>query len=123
MNPNKRRKISIAFDDMIADMLSNKTLNPIVTELLIRGRKLNMSLVFITQYYFADIIRLNFTQYFFMKLPNKQELQQISFNHSSDIEFKDSINLYNKCTAKPYYFLVIMLLLQQIILHVLERIF
>ena len=104
-------------------MLSNKTLNPIVTELLIRGRKLNMSLVFITQYYFADIIRLNFTQYFFMKLPNKQELQQISFNHSSDIEFKDSINLYNKCTAKPYYFLVIMLPLQQIILHVLERIF
>ena len=52
-NPNKKRKILIVFDDMIADMLSNKKLNPIVTELFIRGRKLNISLVFITQSYFA----------------------------------------------------------------------
>ena len=52
-NPNKKRKILIAFDDTIADMLSNKKLNPIVTELFIRGRKLNISLVFITQSYFA----------------------------------------------------------------------
>ena len=48
-SPNKKRKILIVFDDMIADMLSNKKLNPIVTELFIRGRKLNISLVFITQ--------------------------------------------------------------------------
>ena len=48
----KKRKILIVFDDMIADMLSNKKLNPIVTELFIRGRKLNISLAFITQYYF-----------------------------------------------------------------------
>ena len=47
-NPNKKRKILIVFDDTIADMLSNKKLNPIVTELFIRGRKLNISLVFIT---------------------------------------------------------------------------
>ena len=52
-NPNKKRKILIVFDDMIADMLSNKTLNPIVIELFIRGRKLNISFVFITQSYFA----------------------------------------------------------------------
>ena len=52
-NPNKKRKMSIVFDDMIADMLSNKKLNPIVTELFIRGRKLNISLVFITQTYLA----------------------------------------------------------------------
>ena len=52
-NPNKKRKILIVFDDMIADMLSNKKLNPIVTELFIRGRKLNISLVFITQTYLA----------------------------------------------------------------------
>ena len=108
-NPNKKRKILIVFDDMIADMLSNKKLNPIVTELFIRGRKLNISLVFITQSYFAvpKNIRLNSTHYFIMKIPNKQELQQIAFNHSSDIDFKDFMNLYKKCTAKPYSFLVI----------------
>ena len=51
--PNKKRKILIVFDDMIADMVNNKKLNPIVTELFIGGRKLNISLVFITQSYFA----------------------------------------------------------------------
>ena len=108
-NPNKKRKILIVFDNMIADMLSNKKLNPIVTELFIRGRKLNISLVFITQSYFAvpKNIRLNSTHYFVMKIPNKRELQQIAFNHSSDIDFQDFMNLYKKCTAKPYSFLVI----------------
>ena len=108
-NPNKEQKILIVFDDMIADMLSNKKLNPIVTELFIRGRKLNISLVFITQSYFAvpKNIRLNSTHYFVMKIPNKRELQQIAFNHSSDIDFQDFMNLYKKCTAKPYSFLVI----------------
>ena len=52
-NPNKTRQILIAFDDMIANMLNNKKLNPIVTDLFIRGRKLNISLAFITQSYFA----------------------------------------------------------------------
>ena len=52
-NPNKRRKILIVFDDIIADMLSNKKLNPVVTESSIKGRKLNISLVFITQPYFT----------------------------------------------------------------------
>ena len=72
----KKRKILIVFDDMIVDMLSNKKLNQIVTELFIRGRKLNISLVFITQVYFAapKNIRLNSTHYFIMKIPNKQEL-------------------------------------------------
>ena len=108
-NPNKRRKILIVFDDMIADMLSNKKLNQIVTELFIRGRKLNISLVFITQSYFAapKNIRLNSTHCFVTKIPNKIELQQIVFNHSSDIDFQDFMNLYKKCTAKPYSFLVI----------------
>ena len=94
-NLNKKRKIVIFFDDMIADMLSNNKLNPIVTELFIRGRKLNISLVFITQSYFAvpKNIRLNSTHYFIMKIPNKQELQQIAFNHSSDIDFRDSESL------------------------------
>ena len=51
-NPIKKRKILIVFDDMIADMINNYKLNPIVTELFIRGRKLNVSIVFITQSYF-----------------------------------------------------------------------
>ena len=64
-NPNKKRIILILFDDMIADMLSNKKRNPIVTELFIRGRKLNISLVFIMQSYFA--VRVNSTPYFMIK--------------------------------------------------------
>ena len=76
-------------------MLSNKRLDIIVTELFIRGRKLNISLVFITQSYFPvpKNIRLNSTHYFIMKIPNKQKLQQTAFNHSSDIDFKEFINL------------------------------
>ena len=107
-NPNKKRKMFIVFDDMIADMFSNKKLNPIVTELFIRGRKLNISLVFITQSYFAvpKNIRLNSTHYFVMKIPNKRELQQIAFNHSSDIDFQDFMNLYKRSTVEPYSVLV-----------------
>ena len=72
-------------------MLSNEKLNPVVTELFIRGRKLSISLVFITQSYFAvpKNIRLNSTHNFIMKIPNKRELQQTVYNHSSDIDFKD----------------------------------
>ena len=51
-NIDKKRKILIVFDDMIADMINNKNLNPVVNELFIRGRKLNISIVFITQPYF-----------------------------------------------------------------------
>ena len=107
-NPNEKRKILIVFDDMIADILSIKKHNPIVTELFIRGRKLNISVVFITQSYFPvpKNIRLNFTHFFIMKIPSKRELQQI-MNHSSDTDFQDFMNLYKKCTAKPYSFLVI----------------
>ena len=73
-NPNKKRKILIIFDDMIPDMRSNKILNPIVTELFIRGRKLNIFIVFITQSYFAlpKNTRLNPMHYFIMKILNKQ---------------------------------------------------
>ena len=101
-NSNKKRKILIVFDDMTAAILSNKKLNPIVTELFIRGRKLNFCLAFITQSYFAapKDIRLNSTHYFIMKILNRTELQQIAFNHSSDIDFQDFMNLYKKCTAK-----------------------
>ena len=101
------------FDDMIADMLSNKKPNLIVTELFIRGKKLNISLVFITQFYFVvpKSIILNSTNYFVMKIPNKRELQQIAFNHLLDIDFQNFMNLYKKCNSKPYSFLVMILLL------------
>ena len=107
-NPDKENKILIVFDDMIADMINNKKLNSIVTELFIRGRKLNISLVFITQSYFKvpKDVRLNSTHFFIMKIPNKRELQQIALNHSSDINSKDFIKIYKKYTAEPYSFLV-----------------
>ena len=104
----KKKYILIVFDDMIADMINNKKLNSIVSELFIRGRNLNISLVFITQSYFKvpKDVRLNTTHFFIAKIPNKRELQQIAINHSSDINTKDFANIYRKCTAEPYSFLV-----------------
>ena len=104
----KKRKVLIVFDDMEADMMNNRKLNPIVTELFIRGKKLNISIVFITQSYFKvpKDVRLNYTHFFIMKIPNKTELQQIAVNHSSDIDFKDFMKIYRKCTSEPYSFLV-----------------
>ena len=83
---------------MIADMIINKKLNPIITELFLRGRKPNISIVFITQSYFKvpKDVRLNSTHFFIMKIPNKRELQHIVLNHSSDIDFKDFIKIYKK---------------------------
>ena len=107
-NPGKKHKVLIIFDDMIADMINDKKLNPIITNLFIRGRKLNISIVFITQSYFKvpKDVRLNSTHFFIMKIPNKRELQRIALNHSSDIDFKDFIKIYKKCTKEPYSFLV-----------------
>ena len=107
-NPIKKRKVLIVFDDMIADMINNNKLNPIVTELIIRGRKRNISIAFITQSYFKvpKDFRLNSTHSFIMKIPNKRELQKIALNHSSDIDFKDFMKIYEKCTTERYSFLV-----------------
>ena len=94
-NPNKKRIILIVFDDMIADMISNKRrYNPVVTKLFIRGRKLNISIVFITQSYFhvQENNIINSTHYFIIKIPNKQELQQSGFDNSSYIDFKYFMN-------------------------------
>ena len=90
-NPNKKGKVLIIFDDMIADMINNKKLNPIITELFIRGRKRNISILSIMQSYFKmpKDVRLNSTQFFIMKISNRRKIQQIALNHSSDIDFKD----------------------------------
>ena len=105
---DKDNKNFIVFDDIIADMINNKKLNSIVTELFIRGRKLNISLVFITQSYFKvpKDVRLNTTHFFITKIPNKTELQEIARHHSSDIRTENFINIYRECTAKPYSFFV-----------------
>ena len=107
-NIDKERKILIVFDDMIADMINIKKLNSIVTELFIRGRKLNISLVFITESYFkvTKYVRLNTTHFFITKIPSKRELQHIALNHSSDVSTKDFTNIYKKCAAEPYSFLI-----------------
>ena len=107
-NPRKKRKVLIVFDDTIADMINNKRLNLIVTELFIRVRKLNISIVFVTQSYFKvpKEVRLNSTHFFIMKISNKRELQQTALNHSSYIDFKDFTKIYKKYAAEPYSFLV-----------------
>ena len=107
-NLDKERKVLIVFDDMIADMINNKKLNSIVTELFIRSRKLDISIVFITQFYFKvpKDVRLNSAHFFIMKIPNKRELQQTALNHSSEIDFKYFMKIYKKCIAEQYSFLV-----------------
>ena len=99
-------------------MINNEKLNPLVAELFIRGRKLNISYIFITQSYFKvpKDVRLNSTLSFTMKIPNKREIQQIALYHSSDIDFKDFIKIYKKCIAEPYYFWLMIQLYHQIIL-------
>ena len=92
-NLNKESNILIVFDDMTTDMINNKKLNSTVTELFIRSRKLNISLVFISQSYFKVLkdVRLNTSHFFIMKIPDKKELQQIAINHSPHINTKDFI--------------------------------
>ena len=88
-------------------MISNKKINPIVTELFVRGRKLNISFIFITQSYFKvpkDVI-LNSTDYFIMKILSRQDLQKLVINHSSDIDFKDFMKIYKKIYYKIIFFL------------------
>ena len=78
-NPDKENKILIVFDNMIADMIHNKKLNSVVTELFIRGRKLNISLVFISQSYLKvpRDVRLNTTHFFIAKISDKREHREI----------------------------------------------
>ena len=105
---DNENKILIVFDDMIAGMIKNKKSNLVVTELFIKGRKLNISFVFIAQSYFKvpKDVRLNTTHFFITNIPNKRELQQIALNHSSAIDFKDFVRIYKKYTDKSYLFLV-----------------
>ena len=89
--------------------MTNKKLQSIIKELFIRCRKLNISLVFITQSYFfvPKDVRLNSTHYLIMKINNKRELQNIAINHSADIDYKDFMKIYRECIKEPYSFLTI----------------
>ena len=111
VQPKKHKTLFLIW--FLICLYTNKKLNSIVTELFIRRRKLNISivfywlnipLVFILQSYFKvpKDVKLN-TMHFLMKISNKRELQQIAYNHSSAIDF---LNFYKKCTATPYSFLV-----------------
>ena len=104
-----KKKILIVFDDMIADIISNKKFQAVIKELFIRCKKLNISLVFVTQSYFSapEDIRLNSTHYFIMKINNERELQNIAINHSVDIDYNNFVKIYRECTREPYSFMTI----------------
>ena len=108
-NPSRKRRILILFDDMISDIMTNKKFQAIIKELFIRCRKLNSSLVFITQSYFSvpKDVRLNSIRYLIMKINNLQNLQNIVINHSADVDYKDFIKIYKECTKEPFSSLTI----------------
>ena len=105
----KKRKILIVFDNMIANIMSNKKFQAVMKELFIRYRKLNVSLLFISQSYFsvAKEFRLNSTYYLIMKMNDKRELQVITINHSADINYQDFVKIYREYTKEPYSLLTI----------------
>ena len=108
-NSKRKRKILIVFDDMIADIMTNKKFQAIIKDLFFRRKKLNISLVFITKSYFSvpKEARLNSTHYLIMKIHNRRELKQIAVDHSADIDYKDFLKIYRICTKEPYFFLTI----------------
>ena len=97
-NKNRDKKVLIIFDDMIADIMRSEKFKAIVKELFIRCRKLNISIVFITQSYFRTPkdARLNSTHYILMKIEN-----------SGHLDFTDFLKIYNYCTKEPYSFMLV----------------
>ena len=108
-NPSRKRKILIVFDDMIADIMSNKKFQVIIKEFFIRWRKLNISLVFITQSYFSvsKDVRLNSTHHLIMKINNKRKIQNIAINHSTHIDSRDFVKIYREYKKEYFNFLPI----------------
>ena len=104
----KKGKVLKVFEDMIADMVNNTKLYPIVTNLFTKGRKLNISTVFVTQSYFKvpKQLRLNASHLFIIKILNKRQIQQIALNHSLDIDFIDFMKIHKKCNAGAFIFFV-----------------
>ena len=120
-NPNRKRKILIVFHDMIADIMTNRRFQAVIKELFIRCRKLNISLVFITQSYFSvpKVIRLNSTHYLIMRINNHKELQNIAVAHSADIDYKGFIKIYRECTKITHFFLTVAIQIIKMIIRIL----
>ena len=108
-NKNRYKKVLIIFDDMIADIMRSKKFKAIIKELFITCRKLNISMIFITQSYFRTPKdgRLNSTHYILMKIGNKKELKSIAEENSGRLDFKDFLKIYNYCANKPYSFMML----------------
>ena len=106
-NKNRDKKVLIVFDDMIADIEYNKNFKQIIKELFYRARKINVSIVFITQSYFRTLkdARLNSTHYILTKINNKKELKRIAEEKSGHLDYKDFLEMYNYCTREPYSFM------------------
>ena len=106
-NKNRDKKVLIVFDDMIADIMRNEKFEAIIKELFIRCRKLNISIVFITQSYFRTPkdARLNSTHCILMKIGSKKELKSISEEKSGHLDYKYFLKIYNYCTKEPYSFM------------------
>ena len=105
-NVKRKRKVLIVFDDMIADIMTNKKFQAIIKELFVRCRKFNISLVLRSQSYFSvpKEARLNSTHYLIIKIQNRRELQQIAIDHSADIDYKYFLKIYINCTKESYSF-------------------
>ena len=103
------KKVLIVFDDMIADIEYNKNFKRTIKELFYRARKINVSIVFITQSYFRALkdARLNSTHYILIKIGNKKELKRIAEEKSGHLGYKDFLKIYNYCTREPYSFMLI----------------
>ena len=108
-NTKRKRRKLIVFHDMIADIMTNTKFQSIIKELFIRCRKLNISIIFITQSYFRTPkdVRLNSTHYLLMKIHSRKELQNIAQGNSGDIDFKHFLKIYKDCTKEPYSFMTI----------------
>ena len=108
-NKNRDKKVLIVIDDMIADIDYKKTFKRIIKEIFYRARKINVSIVFITQSYFKALkdARLNSTHYILMKIGNKKELKRIAEEKSGHLDYKDFLKIYNYCTREPYSFMTI----------------
>ena len=108
-NKNRDKKVLIVFDDMIADIEYNKNFKRIIKELFYRARKINVSIVFITQSYFRALkdATINSTHYILMKIGNKKELKSIAEEKSGHLDYKDFLKMYNYCTKEPYLFMTI----------------
>ena len=108
-NKNRDKKVLIIFDDVIVDIMRSEKFKAIIKELFIRCRKLNISIVFITQSYFRTPkdARLNSTHYILMKIGDKKELKSIAEENSGHLDFKDFLKIYNYCTKEPYSFMMV----------------